>query len=73
MAGSLLVQAATIANKGLQFNTSGRDTFNIGNLNLERLEVAPAGIVRGELIATIPLAPLEETPVVQKEWSVTSK
>ena len=35
--------------------------------------MATAGIVRGELIATIPLAPLEETAVAQKEWSVTSK
>ncbi|MFF2142396.1 hypothetical protein [Kitasatospora sp. NPDC058190] len=45
----------------------------IGLLNLERLEMAPAGIERGELVATIPLAPLEETAVTQKEWSVTSK
>jgi hypothetical protein len=45
----------------------------IGMLNLERLEMVPAGIERGELIATIPLAPLEQTAVTQKEWSVTSK
>ncbi|MEU4585520.1 hypothetical protein AB0F92_26055 [Kitasatospora aureofaciens] len=45
----------------------------IGMLNLERLEMAPAGIERGELVATVPLAPLEETAVTQKEWSVTSK
>ena len=48
-------------------------TLDIGYHNLERLEITPAGIVRGELLATIPLAPLEETAVVQKEWSVTSK
>jgi len=35
--------------------------------------MTPAGIVPGELIATIPLAPAEETAVVQKEWSVTTK
>lgn len=45
----------------------------IGMLNLERLEMAPAGIERGELIGTVPLAPLEETSVSTKEWSVTSK
>ncbi|MFD7317519.1 hypothetical protein ACFV9Z_26810 [Streptomyces sp. NPDC059883] len=45
----------------------------LGMLNLERLEMAPAGVERGELIATVPLAPLEETAVVQKEWSVRSK
>jgi LysM repeat protein len=45
----------------------------IGVLNLERIEMTPVGIERGELIATIPLAPLEKTAVVHKEWSVTSK
>jgi hypothetical protein len=45
----------------------------LGMLNLERLEMTPVGIERGELITTIPLAPLEETAVVHKEWSVTSQ
>jgi hypothetical protein len=45
----------------------------VGMLNLERIEMAPAGIARGELVATIPLAPGEETAVTHKEWSVTSK
>jgi hypothetical protein len=45
----------------------------VGHLNLERLEMTPVGIQRGELIATIPLAPLEQTAVVHKEWSVTTK
>ncbi len=68
-----LLRASMVASKGLALNTTGRGIQPIGYLNLERLEMAPAGIVRGELIATIPLAPLEETAVVQKEWSVTSK
>jgi hypothetical protein len=42
----------------------------IGMLNLERLEMTPADVERGELLATIPLAPKERTAVVQKEWSV---
>jgi hypothetical protein len=42
-------------------------------LNLERIEMAPAGLQRGELVTTIPLAPGEETAVTHKEWSVTSK
>ena len=45
----------------------------IGMLHLERIEMAPAGVERGELLATIPLAPGEQTSVVQKEWSVTSQ
>jgi hypothetical protein len=68
-----LARAAVIATKGLSLNTDGRGVQPIGYMNLERLEMAPAGIVRGELIATIPLAPLEETAVIQKEWSVTSR
>ena len=65
-----LLHVATIANKAFEFH-SGQTP--IGMLNLERIEMAPAGIQRGELIATIPLAPLEETAVIQKEWSVTTK
>ncbi|RQP21303.1 hypothetical protein [Piscinibacter terrae] len=61
------------ATQGLALGTIGRGVEPIGFMNLERLEMTPAGIVRGELVATIPLAPLEETAVIQKEWSVTSK
>jgi hypothetical protein len=63
---------ASIANKALEILASGQAT-PIGMLNLERLEMTPAGVERGELIATIPLAPLEQTAVTHKEWSVTSK
>ncbi len=45
----------------------------IGMLHLERIEMAPAGIERGELVGTIPLAPQEVTNVVQKEWAVTGE
>lgn len=45
----------------------------IGVLNLERIDMTPVGVERGALIATIPLAPLEQTAVVHKEWSVTTK
>jgi hypothetical protein len=45
----------------------------IGMLNLERLEMSPAGIERGELLSTIPLAPGETTSVVEHEWTVTSQ
>lgn len=66
----ILHNAATVATKGFEANVM---VTPIGMLNLERLEMTPAGIQRGELIATIPLAPLEQTAVVHKEWSVTSK
>ena len=53
--------------------SSGAATSRIGMMNLERLEMTPAGIERGALIATIPLAPKERTCVVQQEWSVISQ
>jgi hypothetical protein len=64
----------------VQFGVSAINAFRsaiaispIGMLHLERIESAPAGIERGELLATIPLAPKETTSVVQKEWTVTSE
>jgi hypothetical protein len=65
-----LLNSARVALSSLRFNIAATP---IGMLNLERLEMTPAGIQRGELIATIPLAPLEKTAVIHKEWSVTSK
>ncbi|MBC6463225.1 hypothetical protein HKK72_36125 [Actinomadura sp. HBU206391] len=68
--GRQALHSAVVAVKALEVNAA---VTPIGMLNLERLEMAPAGIERGELIATIPLAPLEETAVTHKEWSVQSK
>ncbi|PND50063.1 LysM peptidoglycan-binding domain-containing protein [Rhodococcus sp. ENV425] len=62
---SVLVAAQTLSNSGT--------AVPIGLLNLERIEMVPAGIERGELVATIPLAPGEQTAVTYKEWSVTSQ
>jgi len=72
VASNQRLQAAMSANKWLEATRTLVPT-PIGMLNLERIEMAPAGIERGGLIATIPLAPGEKTAVVQKEWSVTSK
>jgi hypothetical protein len=65
-----LLNAGIVANNAFVSNISATP---IGTLNLERLEMTPAGIERGELLATIPLAPKERTSVVQKEWSVTNQ
>lgn len=45
----------------------------VGMLHLERIEMSPAGVERGELLSTIPLAPGETTAVEQKEWTVTDE
>ncbi|MFD8698933.1 hypothetical protein [Kitasatospora purpeofusca] len=68
--GDAHADRAVVAVQNLVFNTR---SSRLSMINLERLEMAPAGIQRGELIATIPLAPLEETAVTHKEWSVTSR
>jgi hypothetical protein len=64
------VHAASIALNTFKANI---EATPIGMLNLERIVMTPVGVQRGELLATIPLAPLEQTAVVHKEWSVTSK
>jgi hypothetical protein len=45
----------------------------IGWLHLERLEMYPAGIERGELVHSVPLAPGETVNISHKEWSVSEK
>lgn len=70
------VVAASLVNfakAALDGFTSAIQISPIGMLHLERIEMAPAGIERGELIATIPLAPGEMTSVEQKEWSVITE
>ncbi len=45
----------------------------IGYLHLERIEMYPAGVERGELVHSVPLAPGETVNVSHKEWSVSEK
>jgi hypothetical protein len=45
----------------------------VGNLHLERVEMYPAGVERGELAHSVPLAPGETINISHKEWSVTEK
>jgi hypothetical protein len=65
-----LLNTALVASRALANSAA---LPSIGMLNLERLEMTPAGVERGGLLATIPLAPQERTSVVQQEWSVTSQ
>ena len=45
----------------------------VGRLYLERLEMFPAGVERGELVFTVPMAPGESTTISHKEWSTSSR
>jgi hypothetical protein len=67
-----MVNTAVVRTNGFA-TASSSATSPIGMLNMERIEMTPAGIERGGLIATIPLAPKERTIVVQQEWSVITQ
>ncbi|MGN9908829.1 type II secretion system protein GspG [Phytohabitans sp. LJ34] len=41
-------------------------------LHLERVEMTPVGVERGELVATVPMAPGEKVFVSHKEWATHS-
>lgn len=41
----------------------------VGRLHLERLEMYPIGIEQGELVFTVPMAPMEIVTISHKEWS----
>lgn len=64
---------AVLAKESLDTFSRAVQVSPIGLLHLERIEMTPVGIERGELLATIPLAPGETTAVEQKEWTVTEE
>jgi hypothetical protein len=45
----------------------------VGRLHLERLEMYPVGVERGEMVFTLPMAPGETVAVSHKEWSTSSR
>ncbi len=70
---AVALSMVTFAKGALDTFTKAITVSPIGMLHLERIEMQPVGIERGELVSTIPLAPGETTSVTQKEWSVTSQ
>jgi hypothetical protein len=60
--------------KGVVSGFESRMTIEpVGNLHLERIEMYPAGVERGELAHSVPLAPGETVNITHKEWSVTTR
>ncbi|MGZ8915770.1 MAG: type II secretion system protein GspG [Candidatus Binatia bacterium] len=45
----------------------------IGRLHLERIEMYPVGVQKGELVFTVPMAPGETVKVSHKEWSTSTR
>ncbi len=69
--------ASTFGAAGLRGSVNGfqsRMTIEpVGNLHLERVEMYPAGVERGELLNSVPLAPGETVNIAHKEWAVTEQ
>lgn len=45
----------------------------IGRIHLERIEMYPAGVEKGELVFSVPMAPGETVTISHKEWSITNR
>jgi hypothetical protein len=41
----------------------------IGRLHLERIDMTPVGVIRGELVHSVGLAPKETVTLIHREWS----
>jgi Type II secretion system (T2SS), protein G len=48
-------------------------TAPVGRLHLERIEMYPVGIEKGELVFTVPLAPKETATISHKEWATSGE
>jgi hypothetical protein len=49
-----------------------RSLSPVGRLHLERLEMYPAGVERGEMVFTVAMAPGETVTISHKEWSTST-
>jgi hypothetical protein len=57
----------------LHWSERRRKISPIGRIHLERIEMYPAGVQKGELVFTVPMAPGETTTISHKEWSTSSR
>lgn len=57
----------------LELNNRRRKISPIGRIHLERIEMYPAGVQKGELVFTVPMAPGESVAISHKEWSTSSR
>ena len=70
-----LYNTAVVGTSAMSSFSTTSATSPIGMLNLERIEMTPAGIERGGLIATIPLAPTRahDRRRCSRKWSVVKQ
>ncbi len=70
---SVLYGSISIAEVAAQAIIYFKERFKmepVGRLHMERLEMFPAGVERGELVYSVPLAPKETVNISHKEWAV---
>ena len=68
------IKEISAASKILAFATNQqRKIAPIGRLHLERIEMYPAGVEKGELVFTVPMAPGETVTISHKEWSTSTR
>ncbi len=73
---NLLINIQHLADMTENATNSAEQKFKvdpIGRLHLERLEMTPAGIERGELVHSVPLTPKETVNISHREWSTVSQ
>lgn len=69
---SLATEKAGFLLHKIEMFKSRMKTSPVGRLHLERIEMYPVCMERGELIFTVPLAPAETVTISHKEWSTSS-
>ena len=57
----------------LNWSERRRKISPIGRIHLERIEMYPVGVQKGELVFTVPMAPGETVTISHKEWSTSTR
>jgi Type II secretion system (T2SS), protein G len=71
---SLTVKESSIWSKILlDLSKRRRKIAPIGRIHLERIEMYPAGVQKGELVFSVPMAPGETVTISHKEWSTSTR
>ncbi|MFL5666814.1 MAG: type II secretion system protein GspG [Ktedonobacteraceae bacterium] len=72
----LLIKIQHWADMTVNATNNAEQQFHIdpvGRLHLERIEMTPVGIERGELVHSVPLTPKETVNISHKEWATTTQ
>jgi hypothetical protein len=68
-----IVEGVTVVSAALKAFKDHMNVEPVGRLHLERLEMTPIGVERGELVSSVPLTPKETVNISHREWSITTE